>query len=102
MALDIESQLSAFGIGINLLNPANPTSIALTGTGFDMYMQGFGWLPTAWDIYRTVQLYNGVPYPIMHDDSNVTVGINNAGKTDMITLFHISDNSQNQTTPDNS
>jgi peptide/nickel transport system substrate-binding protein len=97
MALDIESQLSTFGININLLNPSNPTSIAITGKGFDMYMQGFGWFPTTWDIYRTVQLYDGVPYPIMHDDSNVTVGINNAGKTTMIALFHLADNAKNQT-----
>jgi peptide/nickel transport system substrate-binding protein len=97
MALDIESQLSAFGININLLNPSNPTSIAITGKGFDMYMQGFGWFPTTWDIYRTVQLYDGVPYPIMHDDSNVSVGINNAGKTTMIALFHLADNAKNQT-----
>jgi peptide/nickel transport system substrate-binding protein len=97
MALDIQSQLSGFGISVNLDNPANPTSIALTGKGFDMYMTGFGWFPTAWDIFRPAYIYDGTPYPVMHATSNVTVPINNIGKINQITLFRISDNAKNQT-----
>jgi peptide/nickel transport system substrate-binding protein len=97
MALDIQSQLSAFGIGVNLLNPANPTSLALTGKGFDMYMTGFGWFPTAWDIFRPAYIYDGTPYPVMHATDNVSVPINNVGLTNQVTLFRLSDNAQNQT-----
>jgi ABC-type transport system substrate-binding protein len=95
MALDIQSQLSTFGIGVNLLNPANPTGIALTGKGFDMYMTGFGWFPTSWDIYRPAYIYDGTPYKVMNAPDNVTVEYNGTKTvTNQITLFRQSDNAQ--------
>ncbi|MDA4136493.1 MAG: ABC transporter substrate-binding protein [Thaumarchaeota archaeon] len=92
MALDISSQLSAFGINVNILNPANPTGVALTGKGFDMYMTGFGWFPTSWDIYRPAYIYDGTPYPVMKA-GNVTVMYNGTKtNTNQIVLFRQSDN----------
>jgi peptide/nickel transport system substrate-binding protein len=86
IALDLQTQLQTFGITVNLLNPANPGSYFVSGSGYDMMLTNWGFWITPWDVYANLSYYNGVPYPILHFLGNVTIPINNIGSTNAVTL----------------
>ena len=88
MALDIESQLKAFHFNVNLLIPSNLQPYTASGTGYDIWMAGFGFFITPWDIYNYVgEYFNGDPLPIIHFNQTVYIPINGIGNTTAFELM---------------